>query len=84
MITKGIFASAVLFGIAVADWQFRSRSDLAPPRLNITIPATEDVELGYLFVAPFAGLHDTPIFHAYMDSRDLGVAVENYRAIRFN
>ena len=43
-----------------ADWQFRSRPDLAPPRLNITIPATEDVEKGYLFVAPFAGLADTP------------------------
>ncbi|KAI1854880.1 hypothetical protein JX265_002519 [Neoarthrinium moseri] len=43
-----------------ADWQFRSRSDLAPPRLNITIPATQDVEKGYLFLAPFAGLPDTP------------------------
>lgn len=40
---------------ASADWQFKSRSDLAPPRLNITIPAAEDVEEGYLFVAPFAG-----------------------------
>ncbi|KAI1472716.1 ASST-domain-containing protein [Daldinia caldariorum] len=45
---------------AVADWQLKSRSDLAPPRLNITIPATEDVERGYLFVAPFAGFPDTP------------------------
>lgn len=44
----------------VADWQFKSRSDLAPPKLNITIPATEDVEKGYLFVAPFAGFPDTP------------------------
>jgi len=26
----------------------------------------------------------TPIFHAYMDSGDLGIAVENYRAFRFN
>jgi hypothetical protein len=46
--------------LAAADWQFRSRSDLAPPRLNITIPATKDVEQGYLFLAPFAGLPDTP------------------------
>jgi hypothetical protein len=44
----------------LADWQFRSRPDLAPPRLNITIPATTDVEKGYLFLAPFAGLPDTP------------------------
>ncbi|KAI2464731.1 ASST-domain-containing protein [Annulohypoxylon bovei var. microspora] len=43
-----------------ADWQFKSRSDLAPPRLNITIPAAKDVEKGYLFVAPFAGFPDTP------------------------
>ncbi|KAI1769285.1 ASST-domain-containing protein [Hypoxylon sp. FL1150] len=43
-----------------ADWQFKSRSDLAPPKLNITIPATSDVEKGYLFVAPFAGYPDTP------------------------
>jgi hypothetical protein len=44
---------------ARADWQFRSRTDLAPPRLNITIPATRDVSQGYLFVAPFAGIEDT-------------------------
>ena len=53
-------ASSALAWLAAADWQFRSRSDLAPPRLNITIPATGDVEPGYLFVAPFAGLVDTP------------------------
>ncbi|XDG06234.1 hypothetical protein ABKA04_005849 [Annulohypoxylon sp. FPYF3050] len=59
--------SSLLLGVAfglprpiVADWQFKSRSDLAPPHLNITIPATEDVEKGYLFVAPFAGFPDTP------------------------
>jgi hypothetical protein len=33
-----------------ADWQFKSRPDLAPPKLNITIPATKDVEPGYLFI----------------------------------
>ena len=41
-----------------ADWQFKSRPDLAPPRLNITIPATADIERGYLFLAPFAGFPD--------------------------
>jgi hypothetical protein len=40
------------------DWQFKSRPDLAPPRLNITIPAAPDADKGYLFVAPFAGLPD--------------------------
>jgi len=57
--TKTLLASALL-QVGLADWQFRSRSDLAPPRLNITIPATEDVDQGYLFVAPFAGIPDTP------------------------
>lgn len=45
--------------VILADWQFRSRPDFAVPRLNITIPATDAVESGYLFVSPFAGLVDT-------------------------
>ena len=49
---------ALLFGLVSADWQFRSRPDLSVPRLNITIPAKEGVEKGYLFVAPFAGIAD--------------------------
>ncbi|KAI8218087.1 hypothetical protein K4K53_008945 [Colletotrichum sp. SAR 10_77] len=58
--TAFLAVSALLAPLASADWQYRSRPDLAPPRLNITIPATADVEQGYLFVAPFAGLPDTP------------------------
>ncbi|KAK5656723.1 hypothetical protein OQA88_4271 [Cercophora sp. LCS_1] len=53
-------AVLTLLDFASADWQFRSRSDLAPPRLNITIPATKDADKGYLFIAPFAGYADTP------------------------
>ncbi|PGH26772.1 hypothetical protein AJ80_01536 [Polytolypa hystricis UAMH7299] len=48
-------ASSVFMHLASADWQFKSRTDLAPPRLNITILATDDVEKGYLFLAPFSG-----------------------------
>ncbi|EFY98219.1 arylsulfotransferase (ASST) domain protein [Metarhizium robertsii] len=55
----GLVTAALLAPVA-ADWQFRSRPDLAPPRLNITIPATNAVEKGYLFLAPFAGFPDTP------------------------
>ena len=44
--------------LVAADWQFRSRPDLAPPRLNITIPAADAVEKGYLFVTPFEGYRD--------------------------
>ncbi|KAF2185219.1 hypothetical protein K469DRAFT_632365 [Zopfia rhizophila CBS 207.26] len=50
---------AAILQLAAADWQFKSRPDLAPPRLNITIPAADNVEKGYLFVAPFAGFPDT-------------------------
>ncbi|KAI9043029.1 arylsulfotransferase family protein [Aspergillus affinis] len=52
------FWLAAALPLVVADWQFKSRSDLAPPRLNITITAGPDVEKGYLFVAPFAGFPD--------------------------
>lgn len=54
-----LLAAGLLLQYASADWQFRSRPDLSPPVLNITIPAADDVEKGYLFVAPFAGLSDT-------------------------
>jgi len=59
-LTQITAALSALLTLTAADWQYRSRSDLAPPRLNITIPATKDVEPGYLFIAPFAGLPDTP------------------------
>ncbi len=59
-LVTAVAAVSALLGLATADWQFRSRTDLAPPRLNITIPATKDVERGYLFLAPFAGFQDTP------------------------
>jgi len=49
------FTGSALLTVVRADWQFISRPDLAPPRLNITIPATKDVEPGYLFIAPFSG-----------------------------
>lgn len=58
--TASLTAACLLLGPAAADWQFRSRTDLAPPRLNISIPATKDAGKGYLFVAPFAGFPDTP------------------------
>ncbi|KAH6641189.1 ASST-domain-containing protein [Chaetomium tenue] len=58
--TASLAAAFLLAGPVAADWQFRSRTDLAPPRLNISIPATKDAAEGYLFVAPFAGFPDTP------------------------
>lgn len=53
-----LFLGLAFLQTVAGDWQFKSRPDLAPPRLNITIPATKDVEKGYLFLTPFAGLPD--------------------------
>ncbi|KAJ5817424.1 hypothetical protein N7447_009657 [Penicillium robsamsonii] len=60
---EAVACTVALLPLAAADWQFKSRTDLAPPRLNITIPATKDVEKGYLFIAPFPGQWAEPQFH---------------------
>ncbi len=47
---------------AVADWKYKSRPDLSPPALNITVSASSDVSEGYIFIAPYsvADLHGHP------------------------
>ncbi|KAJ3526067.1 hypothetical protein NM208_g11361 [Fusarium decemcellulare] len=54
-----------LVSLAAADWQYRSRPELAAPRLNITVPADrEAVEKGYIFIAPYEGFaegHKGPV-----------------------
>ena len=53
-----------LFSTVSADWQYKSRPDLAPPNLNITVPASRPVSPGYIFVAPYSWLSwaETPPF----------------------
>ncbi|KAJ6102915.1 hypothetical protein N7486_005342 [Penicillium sp. IBT 16267x] len=41
--------------LASADWQYLSRLDLAPPALNITVPATPQAETGYIFSSAKGG-----------------------------
>jgi len=49
---------------AFANWQFKSRPDLSPPTLNITVPSTAEVSPGYLFVAPYTGISwELPLPH---------------------
>jgi len=48
--------------MVTADETYRSRPDLAPPQLNITIPCNGRCSSGYLFVAPFTGYTD-PVDH---------------------
>ncbi|KAH6674932.1 ASST-domain-containing protein [Halenospora varia] len=54
-VVRVLASGFLLSDFTQADWQYKSRPDLAPPKLNITIPATKDVESGYIFIAPFAG-----------------------------
>jgi len=51
-------AGLFLISPVQADWQFKSRPDLSPPKLNITIPASSSVSPGYIFIAPFSGYPD--------------------------
>ncbi|KAF5664706.1 hypothetical protein FHETE_6977 [Fusarium heterosporum] len=53
---------AVFTLLAAADTRYRSRPDLSPPTLNITIPCHDNCSDGYLFVAPFTGYED-PVNH---------------------
>lgn len=47
---------AALLQPVCADWQYHSRPDLSPPKLNITVRAdSDDVESGLIFVAPYQG-----------------------------
>ncbi|RAK89341.1 hypothetical protein BO79DRAFT_237457 [Aspergillus costaricaensis CBS 115574] len=39
--------------VAIANNRYKSRPDLSPPRLNITIPPNNGLERGYIFIAPF-------------------------------
>ncbi|KAH3662564.1 hypothetical protein OGAPHI_005816 [Ogataea philodendri] len=57
-----MLSALLLFLLPVyADWQYRSRSDLAPPQLNITIFDHDKASTDYLFVAPFSGFPDNTL-----------------------
>lgn len=57
-----VLLALVSLNYVKADWQYRSRPDLAPPNLNITIPAKNTSD-GYLFIAPFSGFADVGNSH---------------------
>ena len=42
----------------LADETFRSRPDLSPPHLNVTIECSGRCESGFIFIAPFVGYAD--------------------------
>ncbi|RDW59237.1 hypothetical protein BP5796_12161 [Coleophoma crateriformis] len=53
-ISNLLLAVASILPFAFADWRYKSRPDLTPPTLNISIPATTKVDQGYLFVQPYS------------------------------
>ncbi|KAE8452474.1 hypothetical protein EG329_000376 [Mollisiaceae sp. DMI_Dod_QoI] len=52
------------FPLALANWRYKTRPDLSPPTLNITVHAKSDIGPGYLFVAPYSALPwNSPLPH---------------------
>ncbi|KAL1887497.1 hypothetical protein Sste5346_010196 [Sporothrix stenoceras] len=51
--TLSILGFLALATTVLADTTYRSRPDLSPPHLNITIPCDARCASGYLFVSPF-------------------------------
>ncbi|KAF2664441.1 hypothetical protein BT63DRAFT_89791 [Microthyrium microscopicum] len=46
-----------------ANWQYKSRPDLSPPTLNITISHPQHLSPGYIFVAPYSTVKTNPLNH---------------------
>ncbi|KAJ5226910.1 uncharacterized protein N7469_006916 [Penicillium citrinum] len=63
-----------------ADGQYRSRPDLAPPRLNITVSSVEPNSTEYVFVAPYSGELERPGPYIYRKDGDLVWAGTGYYA----
>jgi hypothetical protein len=58
----GLLILTNLLSTALANWKYKSRPDLAPPTLNITVSSPSELSPGYIFVAPYSGLSwDTPL-----------------------
>jgi Arylsulfotransferase (ASST) len=59
-----LISFSLLFYSVSANWNYKSRPDLSPPTLNITVPASPKVASGYIFVAPYSWLSwDEPLAH---------------------
>ncbi|KAL3250497.1 hypothetical protein ABHI18_011169 [Aspergillus niger] len=90
----------ILFShVAIANNRYKSRPDLSPPRLNITIPPTHGLEQGYIFIAPFNAVSEPahrapqqPGAYIFSDNGDLvwsgytyfSTWTGNFQAARWN
>ncbi|KAF2450789.1 hypothetical protein P171DRAFT_427098 [Karstenula rhodostoma CBS 690.94] len=61
---RPLFLASLLVWIGVqADSSFRSRPDLSPPHLNVTIAKSDGKTPGFLFAAPYSG--SSELSHQY-------------------
>ncbi|KAM0814665.1 putative ASST-domain-containing protein [Seiridium cardinale] len=90
-----IIAGLALLHVCSADRTYRSRPDLAPPHLNITVATSSQVEQGYLFIAPYSGkFQGTPQSGPYIVDNsgdlvwsgygDFGPTTANFQPARWN
>ncbi|KAF4962605.1 hypothetical protein FSARC_9383 [Fusarium sarcochroum] len=77
-ILDSLAALSALVPLVAGDWQYRSRPDLTPPKLNITNPAREAlVEKGLLFITPYPSFSpggkgpEQPGAYIFRDNGDL-------------
>lgn len=79
-----VFEQTILAALATSSLQkeYRSRPDLAPPQLNITIPAQNPTSSEYVFLAPYskADTLDRPGPYIYRKDGDLVWAGTGYYA----
>ncbi|KAJ5099024.1 hypothetical protein N7532_006025 [Penicillium argentinense] len=79
---KAKFLAAFILSSALphtlADNQYRSRPDLAPPRLNITIPSPTSNSTEYVFIAPYSGDLEKAGPYVYRKDGDLVWAGTGY------
>ncbi|KAJ5909221.1 hypothetical protein N7495_001903 [Penicillium taxi] len=68
---KSLWSLAGIVLSVAADSQYRSRSDLSPPKLNITIPAADANGTEYVFVTPYNGEIQQPGAYIYRKDGDL-------------
>ncbi|KAK9778374.1 putative Major facilitator superfamily (MFS) profile domain-containing protein [Seiridium cardinale] len=90
-----IIAGLALLHVCSADRTYRSRPDLAPPHLSITVATSSQVEQGYLFIAPYSGkFQGTPQSGPYIVDNsgdlvwsgygDFGPTTANFQPARWN
>ncbi|KAF3391435.1 hypothetical protein F1880_007902 [Penicillium rolfsii] len=78
-ILKPLAGAAMLCPLTAVDWQFKSRPDLALPRLNITIPATTE---GQDVLFSFEGDYNPAYGHGHGHATLLNQHYETVRELR--